>query len=218
MTTIALEEIQQILGRLSDAADERRIVQLAKRIVDGAMLFKASARNERRATGNDEAADQLRAAERRARLLKDAIEAFGFEAEWMFKKSLRHDGHIEFDAVFAAIEKSASAARTAAKFIESQPPTQRGAPRSVVDADAVARHCADAFEELTGRRATVSTNNVNNRPSGGFYELVRDVFDVTGIGSSAERAARAVAKERRAQKVAETPFDQGSGKKQDRPS
>ncbi|OSQ46762.1 hypothetical protein [Marivita geojedonensis] len=86
----------------------------------------------------------------------------------------------------------------AAKFIKHDQKAQCGQPK-LRYAPAVTKILAKAYEEITGKRPTVSVNPIDSKAYGPFFDLVSDIFLILGVDASAESQAKAAVKEFRSE-------------------
>jgi hypothetical protein len=123
------------------------------------------------------------------------------EARGMYSWRDRVYNQLIFDDLALTMARCSEAARLS--IAECPVQTSARKPRKNAAA-AVTRRARDAYELLTGKRATVSTDAMQDGhpASGQFLELISELFEVLGIRASAEAQVRAALKEKRAPKEA----------------
>jgi hypothetical protein len=94
--------------------------------------------------------------------------------------------HAVFDQAPEKIALRAAAALASIKDLWGPP--HRGRCQAASQADAIAAQLGGWFRQWTGRNIASLTNAPGGRPTGHFFELVRDVLGILQIDSSAEAA------------------------------
>ena len=80
--------------------------------------------------------------------------------------------------MFAAAREAWREAKSGADLPQ---PTNRGTKPGAKD---VALACADAFEAMTGRRATFTNDDATGASRGLFLDFLKQIFDALGVKAS----------------------------------
>ncbi len=115
---------------------------------------------------------------------------------------LADEGYVDFDLIDAMDQRvMPELDKLVTSIFEYIPPGETGRPADNLK-PRVALRVAWAFDELTGRQPAVTTDPINGKPKGPFYELMKAVWVLLGIERDPVHRAKEAASAVKAAKAA----------------